>query len=180
MIDEYAMILRNVLWVKPEMEPTIALVVIIIIKIFSVMKFTELFIKITKGANFWITKSNLTDFHDKPFITEGNHWWKGAPATFIMSASTMSRIVVGLVVVVKLSILIRMIAEAILWMRKYFKAHSLWYLLFLLMIRGIKTIMLISKAVHIISQEWVEIIIRIDNNIISRKNIFTGWRNITI
>lgn len=64
-----------------------------------------------------------------------------------------------------------------LWIRKYFKADSLWYLLFLLIIRGIKTIIFTSKAAHTINKECVEIMVKIDKNIMNRNNMFEGWRN---
>lgn len=42
----------------------------------------------------------MIDFQDNPFTIEGNHWWKGALATFIISADIIM-IIEGLVLVEK-------------------------------------------------------------------------------
>lgn len=72
----------------------------------------------------------------------------------------------------------RIKAEATVCTRKYFKAASVWYLFFFLIIIGVKAIMFTSSAIHTINQEWVEIIVRIDKIMVNINKIFEGWRNI--
>lgn len=65
-------------------------------------------------------------------------------------------------------------------MRKYFKLASVWYFLFFLIIIGIKTKRLISKANQVIIHVWDEIINKIENNIVVQNRKVAGCKKIII
>lgn len=115
--------------------------------------------------------------HLSPWIIDGIHWWNGAAAILIISEIVIKKILILWVILI-LNNLIRIKIEAVAWIIKYFSAASLWYLLFFFKIRGINNIKLISRATHVISQELVEIIKRIEDTIIVKNSMFEGWSNI--
>lgn len=161
------------------MEPTIALIIIKInnIKIELILfKFKDN--KII-GPIFCVVINKIVVFHVKPETIEGIHWWKGAAANFTIKALISTK-VLKLKKIFMLKRLTIIITEAIAWIKKYFNAASLWYLLFFFIIIGIKTIKLISRANQVINQELVEEIIIIDKVMIKKNIKFEGWRIIII
>jgi len=69
--------------------------------------------------------------------------------------------------------LIKIKIDAVTWIKKYFKAASLLYLFFLIII-GIKDIRLISKPTQIIIKLVDPQTIRIDEKYVIKKNIKEG------
>lgn len=63
------------------------------------------------------------------------------------------------------------IAEAIDWVKKYFKAASVENKFLDFNIKGIKERRLISNPIHILNQEEAEIEINVPNNIEKKNNI---------
>lgn len=61
--------------------------------------------------------------------------------------------------------------EAVTWVIKYFKADSAWYLFFFKFIKGINTNILISIINQVINQVFVDIISKVENNIIVKNEI---------
>lgn len=177
-MEEKTIIFCKEVWLRPIQDPTRALMVEkinkIIEEIFVIFKDNKII-----GPIFCEVINKSVEFQFKPEIIEGSHWWKGAAANLIIKALIkINELIVEKIFM--LNNLIIIITEAIAWIIKYFKAASLWYLLFFFMIKGIKTIRLISKANQVINQEFVDEIITIDKNIIMKNIKLEGWRIIII
>lgn len=122
---------------------------------------------IIKGAIFCQVIKIILELHIRPSITLGNQKWKGAAPVFINIAEVIKIIVRLIKFEVKLiknkliTIAKRNTAEANAWIKKYFKEDSEENKFFGLIIKGIKDNKLISNPIHILNQEFAEIVIRV-------------------
>lgn len=159
-IDEYAMIFRSWIWLRPPQPPRMmdnkAIIIIrvglIDGEIWSIMEI---------GAIFCHVSRINPDISEIPWVTSGTHRWNGASPIFIDSA------IVNMIDEIWLDEFIRVhwpkfiklmidpimrIIDAVAWTKKYLDAASVDRGLALLIRIGIMASMLISKPTQISSQ----------------------------
>jgi hypothetical protein len=118
----------------------------------------------------------------KPSITLGNQKWKGAAPIFNI-------IVEEIAIEIKLKLILKVenmknkiiknkkIAEAIAWVKKYFKEDSEDIKFFETIIKGIKESKLISKPIQILSQEVEDTAIKVPKIIeLKNKNLYEFFK----
>lgn len=122
---------------------------------------------IIKGAIFCQVIKIKFVYQVKPSITLGNQKWKGAAPIFnIIEEQIEIEINSAFTNFIfknkKYKIIInKKIAEAIAWVKKYFKEDSEENKFFEFIIKGIKDNKLISNPIHILNQEFEEIAIKV-------------------
>jgi len=176
LIDEYAIIFRNLTW----FTPIIPLIIIdaIITTDMNIVNLI-LYINRTIGAIFCHVNTNKQFNQSSPSITSGNQKWKGAIPIFVRSLEFIVIINVDwinvleaiLVLFIIMIIDIRIIVDAIACVMKYLIEDSADSIFFWFCIRGIIDKRLISSPSHIPNHEYEEIeiivlIIKVDMNII--------------
>lgn len=174
-IDEYAKILRKEVWINPPTEPTKADKVAYKVTIFCVIVYLSKKKTKISGPIFCSVVKIANKGQDRPSTTAGIHWWDGAAPLF--SSSLVVNISVTAVgILTKLTEkMIKIEAKA--WIKKYFKADSVEYLFFFLMINGIKDKRLISNPSQAPIQEFAEIVITIELISDTIKIRVEGWIN---
>ena len=165
LIDEKAMIFRNLIWLNPINVLIINENKIIIIKKFE---FNLLFIIKIIGAIFCHVNKIKEFIQFKPSITSGNQKWKGAAPNLVSNAE--------FIIIIKVELIFReinsifnniiiiennKINEAKAWVIKYFNDDSDENILLTELNKGIIDNKLISNPIHIPIQEYEEIEIKV-------------------
>lgn len=122
---------------------------------------------IIKGAIFCQVIKIIFEFHVSPSITLGSQKWNGAAPVFINIVEEIKTIVnfskLGAKLIKNKLIIIvnKNTAEAKAWIKKYLREDSEENKFFDLIIKGIKDNKLISNPIHILNQEFAEIVINV-------------------
>lgn len=159
------MIFRNLIWFSPKILPIIEEKIIIKDKNNVISK---LYIKRIIGAIFCQVNIRRQFIQFNPSITSGNQEWKGAAPIFIKRAEFIiinnkefwgiNSLKFKFIIIENIKIL-----DVKAWAIKYFKADSEGYKFLLSFNRGIIERRLISKPIHILNQEYEEIVIKVPN-----------------
>lgn len=170
------MILRRNVWLIPPIAPTSAEVIIAAGTIYKVLEYNK-YDSNDKGAIFWIVIRIITWFHWSPSITLGNQKWKGA-APALSRRATVNKVVASSPEdIIKEADMI-MIDEPKAWIKKYFKAASEEYWLFLEEISGIKDKRFSSSPIQAPNQEEDEMERRVPNIRVEKNKIWEEERGI--
>lgn len=162
-IDEKAIIDFSFVWFIPMAAPVNALITgMIMLSEFSVLG-SIINIMIASGANFCQVDRIKHGIQDSELITGGNHAWHGTiPSLRIREISNKYTVMLlsWLFAFIHMADdIIRSNLDPSAWARKYLSiASDSWNLFDLIMI-GIKDSILISKALHDISQLFLEVAI---------------------
>jgi len=154
-IEEKAMIDFSFVWFIPIIDPMIALIAGINISGRSLIYIN---IIIDKGAIFCQVARIEHVIHDIDVITDGNHIWHGTIPSFIKSE------IINIVddrselklCSHNLDENINKILEPIAWIKKYLSIASVSWNLFEQFMIGIKDSMLISRAIQVINQLFLD------------------------
>ena len=146
------------------------------INIIFIVNFSVKQDKINKGLIFCGIKRSvsLCQLREEPTIIY--QWWRGATPIFVISVISIILLYILFIKIINK----RNNTEAVTWIKKYFKALSVWYFLSLDRIIGTKAKRLISKPNQAINHESVEITNIIDRKITKLKIISDGCKKIII
>ena len=111
-----------------------------------------------KGATFWTVIRIIRRGQDIPSIIWGNQKWKGAAPNFNNSAETIRIEETSAENNINEPLII-MKEDPKAWIKKYFKAASEEYRLFIVKIKGIKDIRLSSNPTQAINHDGAEMAI---------------------
>lgn len=159
-IDENAIIDLSFVWFIPIMAPVMVLIHGININVVDNLVIN---IRIDNGANFCHVDRIMQEIHERDAITDGNHKWHGTIPSFRRREIININRIKDLLKLIFLHIaedIIRRSLDPIAWARKYLSIASDSWNLFELFIIGMKDNILISRAVHVISQLLLEMAIK--------------------
>jgi len=176
LIDEYAIILRRNVWLIPPIAPTNADVIIAAGTMYRVSEYKR-YDRRERGAIFWIVIRIITWSHWSPSITLGNQKWKGAAPAFNNKATVKSVVARSPDDIIKDADII-IIEEPKAWIKKYFKAASEEYWLFLEEISGINDKRLSSSPIQAPNQEEEEMESVVPNIRVEKNKIWDEERGI--
>lgn len=158
-IDENAIIDLSFVWFIPIIAPVIALMHGIIMKVYEVFIIN---IIIDSGASFCQVDKIIHEIHESDVITEGNHTWHGTIPNFRIRDIRSINSIIDFLKYISVHIeedIINKILDPSAWTRKYLSIASDSWNLLELFISGINDNILISIAVHVSSQLFLEIAI---------------------
>lgn len=114
-------------------------------------QFLKVKVKIKSIGSFWEVDSNRLITHGWEFIKGGNHWWQGAPPTFII-VLVISEFLLKQIDISAHNIDIINMCDPILWNKKYLTLVSNFLISSIFIRIGMRNIRFNSIENHIITQ----------------------------